>query len=201
MHNNTIIREQVDRLGRPAVAMLNREIARLERHESYKKLLRGILVSIAAAAAIIILVTNLWAPVLQIGGSSMNPLLQMNEIVLAINNDNPAKNDVIAFYHQNKLHVKRVIATAGDSVSIDDYGIVSVNNSVLDEPYVSELSLGICDIEIPFWVPAGAVFVLGDNRPVSMDSRSSAFGPINRDQIIGKVIFSIWPLPRFGGVK
>ena len=159
------------------------------------------MIGLFITTAAIIIVTNVWTAVLQIDGSSMNPLLQADEIVLVVRTDNPARNDIIAFYHNNKLHIKRVIALAGDLVDIDENGVVSINGETLEEPYVSELSRGNCDIEVPFMVPSGEVFVLGDNRPSSLDSRYSQFGTVNRDQIIGKVKLSLWPLSKMGSVK
>jgi signal peptidase I len=148
-----------------------------------------------------VIVTNLWVAALQVDGSSMNPLLRMDEVVLAVQTDSPARGDVVAFTHNNKLHIKRVIAVAGDRVEIDGDGVVSVNGQRLKEPYVAEPSLGNCDIAFPLQAPPGTVFVLGDNRPSSMDSRDSRFGPVGRDQIVGRVVFRIWPLGRLGRVK
>ena len=198
MELNTV-REQVDRLGRPSMSLLKREIARRERMEAYLRLALGALAGLLAVTGAIIIVTNLWVTLLQVDGSSMNPLLQMDEVILAVNTDDPAKNDIIAFYHNNKLHVKRVIAAAGDLVDIDASGAVTVNGRRLAEPYVAEPSLGSCDIPFPFQVPDGTVFVLGDNRPASLDSRNSRFGPVPREQIVGRVVFRIWPLR--GGSK
>jgi len=194
------IRAQVDALGRPTIEMLNREIAWHERKESYRRLARGVLLTLITSMAAIILATNLWVSVLQIDGSSMNPLLEMDEIVLAAKGNNPQKKDVIAFYHNNKLFIKRVIATAGDRVEIKSNGAVFVNGTSIDEPYVADPSLGHCDISFPYQVPAGTVFVLGDNRGASTDSRDSRFGPIPREQIAGKVVFRIWPLSRTGKI-
>ena len=188
-------------MGRPAVEMLDREILRRERSESYKNLTRGILEGFILAAAAAVIITNFWVHVFQIDGSSMNPLLQMDEIVLVVDHDSPDKNDIIAFYYNNKLYIKRVIATGGDRVDISNDGVVSVNGNELDEPYVTELKLGHCDIEFPFSVPSGTVFVLGDNRPASMDSRDSRLEPINREQIVGKVKFRVWPLSRTGSIS
>lgn len=190
------IREQVDRLGRPPRDMLDREIARQERNESYWKLTRGILVGLLVAMATIIIVTNLWVSVLQVDGSSMNPLLRMDEIVFAVRNRNPSRNSIIAFSLNNKVYIKRVIATGDDVVDIAQDGTVSVNDQRLDEPYVSESSLGNCDISFPFRVPSGTVFVLGDDRPTALDSRSSEFGTVGKDQIIGQLVCTIWPLSR-----
>jgi len=193
-------REEVDRLGRPTIEMLNREIARQERKESYIRLICGALTSFIAAVAVIIIITNLWVAVLQIDGSSMNPLLQMDEIVLAVRTNLPATNDVIAFEHSGKVYIKRVIAMGGDTVDVREDGKVTVNGKTLDEPYVTELSLGSCDIDLPYQVPSETVFVLGDNRPLALDSRDSRFGIVGREQIIGKIKFRAFPLSRFGSV-
>jgi len=198
---NVQIREQVDRLGYPTVEMLDREIARFDRKDSYRRLAANILTILSMAVAVIIVVTNMWIAVLQIDGTSMNPLLQMNEIVVAMRDSNPSENDIIAFYHDNTLHIKRVIALAGDTVNIDAEGHVSVNGKLLDEPYVTQPSLGPCDIALPFTVPSGTVFVMGDNRPVSKDSRESGFGVVGKNQIIGIVKFNVWPLTHFGSVS
>jgi len=120
----------------------------------------------------------------------------MDDFILSVPTSNPVTGDVIAFYREGRLHVKRVIAVSGEWVSISGEGVVSVNNRPLNEPYVAEPSLGSCDIEFPYHVPAGTVFVLGDNRAASNDSRSSEFGPVRTEQIIGKVIWKAWPLSR-----
>ena len=191
------IRAVVDRLGHPSIRQLNQEIARLERRESYRRVALGTLVSLVAVAAMIVIVTNLWLAVLQVDGSSMNPLLQTNEIVLVVRKDNPARNDIVAFTHNNKIYIKRVIAVGGDQVEIGEDGTVSVKGRILDEPYVTELSRGSCDIEFPCQVPPETFFVLGDNRPASLDSRDGAFGMVGREQIIGRLVCRIWPLKRW----
>jgi len=199
--NEERIRSQVNRLGRPDIPVLDGEIARQERSGMRKKA-AGVAMSILiAVAAAVILITNVLITVLQIDGSSMNPLLNMDEIVCAVRGNNPGRNDIIAFYQNNKIHIKRVIATAGDTVDIEENGVVWVNGLILDEPYVSKLALGHCDVEMPLTVPPGSVFVLGDNRPQSVDSRDSRFGPVEREQIIGRVFMSLWPLNRAGGLR
>jgi len=178
--------------------MLDGEINRQEKTDFKKKLMRGVAMSLVVVAAAVILLTNAWMVVLQIDGSSMTPLLTMDEIVCAVRIQSPRRNDVIAFYSNNKIHIKRVIAVSGDRVNIDQNGVVSVNNEVLNEPYVTELSLGKSSVEFPMNVPAGTVFVLGDNRAQSMDSRDIRFGTVEKDQIIGRVFMSLWPISKIG---
>ena len=190
------IREQVDRLGRPTVELLEQEIARHERKEAYLRLARGALCSVLMAAAVIMLVTQLWVTVLQVNGSSMSPQLEMDDFILSIPTNNLLAGDIIAFNREGRLHVKRVIAVSGEWVSISGSGHVSVNNEPMNEPYVAALSLGSGDVEFPYHVPAGTVFVLGDNRAASDDSRNSEFGPVRTEQILGKVIWKAWPLSR-----
>jgi len=201
MEKEHIIKKQVEVLGIPSKDMIREEIARRKLKKSYKKLMYKIMICVTIAVAVMIVITNLWIAVLQIDGSSMNPLLHMNEIVLVTRGGTPDRNDIIAFYYKDKLHVKRVIAIAGDMVDINDDGVVTLNKKPLEEPYVAELSYAFCDMTFPLRVPNGTVFVLGDNRAHSMDSRDSAFGFVNREQIVGKVKFSVWPLPRFGSVN
>jgi len=195
------IREEVNRLGIPPKEMLKREIALQDRKESYKKLICGMMAGLLVVTAVIIIITNFWVAVLQIDGSSMSPLLQMDEIVITVRGDTPVKNDIIAFTHNNNFYIKRAVAVAGDRVEINGDGVGSVNGEVLYEPYVSELSFGNCDIEFPYQVPAETVFVLGDNRSSSIDSRDSQFGTVSREQIIGRVKFRVWPLSQIGSVS
>jgi len=200
-NNDSRLREQIDRLGRPAIGTLNREIARHERKESYRRVALGVLACLIVTMAAIIIITNLWVAVLQVDGSSMNPLLQMDEVVLAVRTDSPKKNDVIAFTHNDKIYIKRVIALGGDRVDMSKDGTVSVNGETLKEPYVTSLSRGSCDIELPFQVPPGSVFVLGDNRPQSLDSRDSRIGTVSGEQIVGKVKFRMWPVLQTGSIS
>ena len=193
--------EPAEKPWRPSVEALDREIARQDRKDAYKRLTFGVLVGLVVAAAVIIVITNLFIAVLQVDGSSMNPLLQMGEVVIAARDVNPEQNDIIAFYHDNTVYIKRVIAVGGDLVNIDVNGVVSVNGDQLDEPYAGKLSLGSCDIDFPYQVPPETFFVLGDNRSVSLDSRDSQFGAVGRNKIIGIVKFSMWPPSRIGSVS
>ena len=108
------------------------------------------------------------------------------------------KGDVIAFYYNNKILVKRVIASAGEWVELDEEGNLYINGKLQDEPYIEEKALGECDIEMPYQVPEGRVFVMGDYRAVSVDSRSSSVGCVAEEQIVGKLVFKIWPLKNIG---
>ena len=152
-------------------------------------------------AAVSILIAVLLLPVLRIYGTSMTPTLEESDIVLSVKGGKFDTGDVIAFYYNNKILVKRVIAQTGDWVNIDKDGVVYVNGEVIDEPYVSGRSLGECDIELPYQVPEGRVFVMGDHRDVSIDSRSSTIGCIAEEQVVGRIIFRIWPFKEIGKVN
>ena len=139
-------------------------------------------------------------PVLQIYGSSMTPTLEEGEIVVALKGSEFEHGDVMAFYYNNKILVKRIVGKPGEWINVDSRGIVYVNGEELDEPYLKERALGDCNIEFPYQVPEKRYFVMGDHRSTSMDSRNTAIGCIAEEQIVGKIIFRIWPLPVFGAV-
>lgn len=146
------------------------------------------------------LIATLWMPVLRIYGSSMAPTLKDGQIVVCVKSADFRQGDITAFYHGNKLLIKRYIAGASDWVNIDEFGNVFVNGEELDEPYLIEKSLGQTNIDLPYQVPDERFFLMGDNRSVSVDSRSTAVGCVARDQIVGKVVFRIWPLSEFGPI-
>ena len=150
--------------------------------------------ALIVVAAIAVLLSTFVFPVIQVSGDSMEPTLSDGDVLVLINTDNYSSGQLCCIAWQNKLLIKRVIALPGDVVDIDQYGTVSVNGEILDEPYVTDKSLGECDIDFPYQVPEGTFFVMGDRRASSIDSRSSAVGSVDGDQIVGRVLFKAWPL-------
>ena len=183
------------------VDQIESELNRQRYSDKYFKILRSTVYSLIIVAAIAALLATLVMPVLQISGSSMAPAFKEGEIVLALKTSNLETGDVIAFYHGNKILVKRVIASAGQWVNIDSDGKVYINGNLLKEPYILELSLGEVDIEFPYQVPDGHWFVLGDKRTLSIDSRNSEIGSISKDDIVGKLIFRVWPIKKIGKIN
>lgn len=163
--------------------------------------MRSTVYTLTTVAAFAILVATLWLPVLQIYGMSMTPTLEEGEIVLSIKTGDFKQGDLVAFYIGNKILVKRVIGVPADLIAISPDGTVRVNSKDLDEPYVTEKSLGECDLEFPYQVPESRYFLMGDHRETSIDSRSSAVGCIAADQIVGKIVFRVWPLEAFGVIE
>lgn len=184
----------------PSSDLIRKEITREMKKDSSKSVLRGAVITLITVAALAILVATLWLPVLRIYGSSMSPTLREGELVVSVKSDKFQPGDVIAFYYNNKVLVKRVVASAGDWVDIDLDGNVYRNGNMLNEPYIQEHALGECDIKLPYQVPENRVFVMGDNRSVSIDSRSTSIGCVAEEQVVGKLTFCIWPLKEFGKI-
>lgn len=188
-------------IEKPTTAQLEAELNRVKYRSRYRSVLRSTVYTLITVAAIAVLVATLWLPVLQIYGNSMTPTLRDGEIIFSLKTSDFAPGDIIAFYYNNKILVKRVICGAGDWVDIDEDGTVYINDVMLDEPYVTEKSLGDCNIDLPFQVPDGRYFVMGDHRSTSVDSRNTAVGCVADEQVVGKIIFRIWPLADFGAVQ
>ena len=171
---------------------------------SFRDRLRKSIISttniLIVVAAVAILVAMLFLPVLRIYGQSMNSTLVSGELVVSVKNASFHTGDIIAFYYNNNILVKRVIANSGDWVDIDLDGNVYINHELVDEPYLNEKSFGEPDIDFPYQVPDERIFVLGDNRAVSIDSRHSAVGCVTSEQVVGKIVFRVWPLNRIGPV-
>ena len=185
----------------PTTQQLERELGRVRYRSRYRSVLRSTVYTLITVAAVAVLVATLWLPVLQTYGSSMTPTLKDGEIILSMKTSDFEPGDIVAFYYNNKILVKRVICSAGDWIDIDEDGTVYVNGTLLDEPYLTERALGDCNIELPYQVPDGRVFVMGDHRSTSVDSRNTAVGCVAQEQIVGRIIFRVWPFSRFGSVE
>ncbi|MCQ4863210.1 signal peptidase I [Pseudoflavonifractor phocaeensis] len=185
----------------PTTEQIEKERARLRHKSRYSRTLRSTIAILVVVAAVAVLVATLWMPVLRIYGSSMAPTLNDGQIVISLKTIDFKTGDIAAFYYGNKLLIKRYIAGASDWVYIDEDGTVSVNSIELDEPYLAEKALGQTNIDMPYQVPDKRYFLMGDNREASVDSRNTAVGCVSEEQIVGKVVFCIWPIDRFGPVR
>lgn len=185
----------------PSLEQLTAELERVQYKRRYKRVLRSTVFTLVVVAAAAVLVATIWLPVLQIYGASMTPTLEEGDVVISIKGADFAPGDLVAFYMGNKILVKRCIAGPGQWVNLDAEGNVFVDGKLLDEPYLTEKALGECDLEFPYQVPENRYFCLGDHRSTSVDSRSSAVGCVSDEQIVGKIVFRVWPLPDFGTLR
>ena len=178
------------------------ELKRTEHGKLFARTVRNTVFSLIVVAAFAVLVAVLLLPVLRIYGTSMSPSMEEGNYVISVKGSHFKTGDIIAFYYNNKILVKRVIAVSGDWVKIDKNGTVYVNDKKLDEPYVTEPAYGeYTDIDLPYQVPESRVFVMGDHRATSVDSRSTTIGCVADEQIVGRIVFRIWPLSGFGKVE
>ena len=184
----------------PSSAQLENELNHARNKRDNNRLVRNTVFALITVAAAAVLVATLFLPILQIYGTSMTPTLSEGEIVVSVKGSAFERGDVISFYYNNKILVKRIIAFEGEYVNIDDEGKVFLNNKVIEEPYLTEQAFGECDLKLPYQVPAGKIFVLGDHRKTSVDSRSSVMGCVSEEQIVGKIVFRVWPLDRLGEI-
>lgn len=185
----------------PTAQQVEQELKRERYKARYRGTLKSTVYVLIAAAAVAVLVATLWMPVLQIFGSSMSPTLQEGEIVISLKGTDYEPGDIVAFYYGNRLLVKRYIAGPGSWVDIDEEGNVTVDGVVLDEPYLTEKALGATDLEFPYQVPDEKYFLMGDNRATSVDSRHSAVGCVSEEQIVGEIVFRVWPFENFGRLE
>lgn len=189
------------KLENPGLDSLKAELKRVRYRQRYHSAIRSTVYTLLTVAAIAVLVATLLLPVLRIYGSSMTPSLYEGDIVVSVKEMSFDRGDIISFYYNNKILVKRVIAFEGEWVNIDEDGNVYVNGALLDEPYVKEKDFGECDITLPYQVPDGRVFVMGDHRATSVDSRSSTVGCVFEEQVVGRILYRVWPLSQMGPVE
>ena len=185
----------------PSSAEVEQELNREQYKRRYTRTLKSTVFALVTAAAVAVLVAALWLPVLEIFGASMTPTLSEGQYVVAVKDNTPETGDIVAFYYGNKVLVKRCIAGPGSWVDILADGTVTVNGKALEEPYLTQKHFGICDLELPYQVPEGAYFLMGDERETSVDSRHSSVGCISVDQMVGKIVYRVWPIETFGIVK
>lgn len=186
----------------PKADDLSKELGKIKYRERYARTLRSTVFTLVTVAALAVLIATIWLPVLQIYGNSMTPTLKAGDMVVSVSKKNLKQGDVVAFYYNNKVLVKRVIATSGQWVNVDKKGNVYVDGKKLNEPYLQkgEKDYGETNIKLPYQVPDGKYFVMGDHRKVSIDSRNKTVGPVDSEQLVGKLTLRIWPLSRMGAI-
>ena len=186
---------------KPELEDLEKELSREKYRSRYARTIRSTVYVLLIVAAVAILITTLWMPVLQIYSSSMSPQLEGEDIVVCRSTQDIDRGDVVAFYYNNKILVKRCIGVGGDQIEIDEDGYVSVNGQSLEESYITDRTRGECSITFPYQVPEGGIFVMSDLRSNSADSRNAAIGCVTDEQILGKLVFKVWPIRGLGFVK
>lgn len=193
--------KQKNDMDMPEIEQIRAELKRIKYYSRYYAILRSTIYTLVVVAAAAVLVATIWMPVLRIYGSSMTPTLMEGDIVISLKGSDFKQGDLIAFYLGNKILIKRYIAGPGQWVDIDEDGNVYVDGNLLNEPYLKEKALGDCNIGLPYQVPDNRYFCMGDHRSTSVDSRTTEIGCIAEEQIVGKIVFRVWPFGQFGILK
>ena len=185
----------------PSIEQIEQERRKLKYQKEYRRTIKHVLGVLLVAAAVSVLLATVFFPILRVSGVSMEPTLEDGQVIVLEKSGKFKTGDLIGFYYQNKILLKRVIGQAGDYIDIDADGNVYVNDEKLDEPYLKDQALGECDINLPYQVPDGKIFVMGDHRSKSIDSRSKLVGCVSDEQVVGRVVFRLWPLKSIGFLK
>lgn len=191
-------KEKESRKVRPGVSQIEAEIRRVDYRVRFRRLLRSTIYTLIVVAAIAVIIAVIFLPVLRMYGNSMEPTMTEGDIIVSVKNAEMKTGDIVALYFGSKVLVKRCIATEYQWVDIDTAGNVYIDGKMLEEPYLTEKAFGETNIELPYQVPDNMIFVIGDSRETSIDSRNSVIGCIDTENIIGKVIFRVWPMNKFG---
>ena len=189
-----------NRIILPDSENLTRAVRREKYMHRFRLTVRSTFLSLVVVAAAAVLVAVLLLPILRIYGKSMSGTLNAGDIVVSVKSSRMETGDIVAFYYNNNILVKRVIGHQSDIIDMDNDGTVYVNGVEQEEPYLNERAYGETNIELPYQVPDGKIFVMGDNRATSIDSRNTSIGCVAEEQVVGKIVFRIWPLADFGPV-
>ena len=190
-----------NRIILPDSENLTRAVRREKYMHRFRLTVRSTFLSLVVVAAAAVLVAVLLLPILRIYGKSMSGTLNAGDIVVSVKSSRMETGDIVAFYYNNNILVKRVIGHQSDMIDMDNDGTVYVNGVEQEEPYLNERAYGETNIELPYQVPDGKIFVMGDNRATSIDSRNTSIGCVAEEQIVGKIVFRVWPLAQIGAVR
>lgn len=185
----------------PQTAEIKEVYQKARYRKRFMETIRSTIFMLIVVAAFAVLVAVLFLPILRIYGKSMRGTLDRGDIVVSVKSSHFETGDIVAFYYNNNILVKRVIAEAGDWVDMKNDGTVYVNQTKLKEPYLKHKAYGQTNIKFPYQVPEDRIFVMGDNREVSIDSRNTSIGTVSDEQIVGKLVFKIWPLSEIGVIE